>query len=85
MKAVRHARLELSGGSTPDQLKPQCCTNPHATASSADSLDTGRLTVRQVRGGEGGGGYRWLGSPSCGSSKREWLLIYKPPPPQPTF
>ena len=29
MKAVRQARLELSGGSTPDQLKPPpTATNP---------------------------------------------------------
>ena len=28
MKAVRQARLELSGGSTPDQLKPPGNENP---------------------------------------------------------
>ena len=32
MKVVRQARLELSGGSTPDQLRPLLCLRLRSTA-----------------------------------------------------
>ena len=35
MKAVRQARLELSGGSTPDQLKPVVKPRPETRLASS--------------------------------------------------
>ena len=51
MKVVRQARLELSGGSTPDQLRPfvhqQCKQFPHENQSIEAGVRGEGATVRE--------------------------------------
>ena len=66
MKAVRQARLELSGGSTPDQLKPQGSRRVMVSMTRASYWvrDMDGLVVCALGGARRGRGLRFLVRPS---------------------
>ena len=60
MKVVRQARLELSGGSTPDQLRPPSLYKvpTYSTRVGAAPRAPGRRVGQSAAGPPGGG--RWV-------------------------
>ena len=67
MKVVRQARLELSGGSTPDQLRPPRLLQPLPSAASADEPSQVGVRIRLME--------------SCEKLAKQFEPIPEPPTP----
>ena len=89
MKVVRQARLELSGGSTPDQLRPlpTCCARRRTGRGACCRFFRGGLCRCGLVAGIGGSTSRTLGGrgpeppspPTQPPSRRARILVHPAP------